>query len=1053
MRNLIITLFLLTLPIAGFSQPSNDNPAGATTLPITSTYYSNTFSGTTIAATATVLPSNPLTIYDDVWYKFEVTGATNNNVSIALKNVVFSPSVPNYLQMNLWNGALTTRYAGTANGVYNQFSLGNGTWYIQVWTDGNSSAERSSFDISVKAISGSTPINNDCAGVVTLSSFERICGSPTLGHNIGATTSTPALAIANGKNDVWYKFTALATKHSIAVSNINWAPGTGYPNIAGSSTANVNIELGQGTCGSYTTLGNSGSATTYETPTLVIGNDYYIRVSTVLTNTYTRFFDFDICITHVLPPINDNCSGAFTLPVNTDGTNTLKLSASTKGALQSSQLLTPCNGDADDDVWFKFTAPAGTNKTAIQILNSTTTIAWALYSGSCTGLTNMVCSSTEMDVLPTLTSGQTYYLRAYTHGTNSETNFEIALVQIPNTGANISCATAAILNTTYQSGTTLGLTQATTTECYTYSVPNKVMWYSFVATATSHFIEFSNVYRLSANQNGLGFRFYSGSCAALLPIKCVSSVHYANESLTGLTIGETYYVQVMENTFNGGPVMFKIRLRNTSAPSNDESSGAITLIQNTDCQTTAGTFAFSTISASSVNAIYKTDVWYSFIAATTNAKVTYNNLAADLARIVLYNAAGTAVLSDPLTDGTEASFSGLTEGTTYKIRVYTQATNPLSGNANFTICVSGTPSTSVADTPTPGSACLTVDGPVTASNSNRWLHITHAGKMVASVFDNGGSNIMGAITAKYFLNTAAVRTDPGGLKYLDRNYEITPANQPSAGTLVPIRIYFSKAEFEALVATNTGAASDVNYINDLKISRFGALGCINTLSSSAGEAIHDVTAWGNISPTVYYLQFSIPSFSSFYFKNTSTGTTLPVQCSRFNYQIKNGDIQLVWNTESEINNDHFEIQRSNDAINYSTITTIFPSSSKSYLFNDNTTRNGETYYYRIKQVDKDGKSTFICRTLKVSLGKEVNVFGNLYPNPVLNEAIIDIIKPMNGKVDIQILNLQGQTVYQKQNEITSADQQIKINISQLVKGNYILKIITSQSVYTQQLNK
>lgn len=1053
MMKLIVTLFLLAFSLTGFSQPSNDNPAGATTLPITSTYYSNTFSGTTIAATASGISGSSSVADDDVWYKFDVTGTSNYNVSVAVKNVVFSPSSPgNYIFLRLWNASLTSGVVASSIGIDNHFTLGNGTWYIQVYTD-DVGAQRVSFDISVKALSGPTPTNDNCAGVVTLPSFEKTCGSTTLGHNVAATTSTPALAIANGKNDVWYKFTALATKHTIALSNINWAPDISYPNIAGSATANVNIEIGQGTCAAYTTLGNSGSATSYETPTLVIGNEYFIRVSNVLTNTYTRFFDFGICITHVLPPQNDNCNGSYTLPVNTDGTNTLKLSASTKGALQSATLLTPCSGNADDDVWFKFTAPAGTNKTAIQILNTSTPLLWALYSGNCASLTNVVCSLSELDVLPAITSGQTYYLRVYTNGANLESDFDIALVQVPNTATNITCASAASLTTTSQSGTTLGLTQATIIDCNTYPTPNKVVWYSFVATAASHFIEFSNVYRLSSNQNGLGFRVHSGNCAALTSIKCVSSVNYANGSIAGLTIGETYYVEVMENTYNGGAVMYKIRLSSISAPPNDQSAGATTLIQNTDCQSTNGTFAFGTLSSSPVNIAYSADVWYKFIAATTTASVKYTNNNSENARIVLYNSAATTVINDPVSDATGADFTGLTVGTTYYLRIYTRASNLLSGSGYFAICVSGTPSTSVADAATPGSTCLTVDGPVTASNSNRWLHITHAGKMVASVFDNGGTNIMGAITAKYFLNTAAVRSDPGGLKYLDRNYEITPALQPSAGTLVPIRIYFSKAEFDALVATNTGATSDVNYINDLKISRFGALGCINTLSSSAGEAIHDVTAWGNISSTVYYLQFSIPSFSSFYFKNTSSGTTLPVQCSSFNYQIKNGTVQLVWNTESEINNDRFEIQRSNDGVNYSTITSVFPSSLKSYLFNDNTTRNGEMYYYRIKQIDKDGKSTFICRTLKVTMGKEVNVFGNLYPNPVLNEAIIDIIKPMNGKINVQILNLQGQVVYEKQNELTNSDYQIKINTFQLAKGNYILKIITNQNVYTQKFNK
>ena len=152
MKRILYLIIFCTVVLISNAQPVNNDPAAAVTIPITSTYFASPVSGTTIAATRTALAANPLTIYDDVWYKFEVTGAANSNVSIALKNVVFSPNVPNYLNINLWNGSLTTRYAGSSNGLYNQLSLGIGTWYLQVWTDGNTSAERSNFDIGIKSI-------------------------------------------------------------------------------------------------------------------------------------------------------------------------------------------------------------------------------------------------------------------------------------------------------------------------------------------------------------------------------------------------------------------------------------------------------------------------------------------------------------------------------------------------------------------------------------------------------------------------------------------------------------------------------------------------------------------------------------------------------------------------------------------------------------------------------------------------------------------------------------------------------------------------------------
>jgi hypothetical protein len=1055
MKSFCIKIFALLLTINAFGQPANDDPAGAVLLTINSKYFTTYSSGTTVAATRTNLGPNPVGIYDDVWYKFEVTGASNNNVSIAVQNVLFSPNIGNYLQMNLWNETLTTRYAGTADGFYNQFSLGNGTWYVQVWTDGNNSTERSNFDINVRSITGAIPPNDECSSAINLTSNVSNCSSPIIGHNIGATTSTPLPTYGNSKNDVWYKFTAVAERHYISLTNIKWAPGVRYPNIAGSATANINVELGQGGCGSYVALTNNGELTSLETPNLIIGNEYYIRITSVLTNTYTRYFDFELCLSHYLPPNNNNCSNAISVPINSNGFVEQKIDATTLGASSSSTpTITTCLGDANDDVWFKFIAPAerlAINMNTTEQLGSTSSnMSWVLYSGNCSGLTQKYCSDSETDTLPSLIPGNTYYIRAFTFSANAYVNFNIALLKIPANPSNLTCASATSLTTNYISGTTLNGSDASVIDCYNYGSPNKTIWYSFVATATSHLIEFSDIYKLTNNGIGLGYRVYSGSCASLTSIKCIISVIYSNDTISGLTIGQTYYVQVMENSYNGGPVMFKIKLSGTAAPANDEASGAITIIQNPTCSNTGGSFVNASQSSNPVDPSLTHDVWYKFVAATTTANITYENLGGSAGRVVLYNSTGTTIITDPGVT-TTPSFSGLTIGNTYMLRVYSSTLVNIGQDYYFNICVYGVPSSTLADAATT-SGCLSVDGPATATNSNRWLHLTHTGKLLASVFDNGGSNTMGVITAKYFLNTGAVRTDPGGLRFLDRNYQITPTNQPSFGTMVPVRVYFTKAEFDALVATNTGATSDVNFLNDLKISRFGSAGCSNTISSTAGESIHDVTAWGSVNSNIYFLQFSIPSFSSFYLKNTASGTTLPVQCSSFNYKTEGNKVYLQWQTEVEFNNDRFEIERSVDGINFEKISSLPSSSSKKYSYVD-IMNVSAVYYYRLKQVDKDGKSSYICRTLKVSSNSKNLIFGIAYPNPVINELQVDIIKPISGKINIQILNIQGQVLYQLNKELTNSDHQIKINTSTLNSGNYILKLISNQGVTNQQFVK
>lgn len=91
------------------------------------------------------------------------------------------------------------------------------------------------------------------------------------------------------------------------------------------------------------------------------------------------------------------------------------------------------------------------------------------------------------------------------------------------------------------------------------------------------------------------------------------------------------------------------------------------------------------------------------------------------------------------------------------------------------------------------------------------------------------------------------------------------------------------------------------------------------------------------------------------------GVTLPVNWLSFTGRAIHGDVELNWSTASELNNSHFEIQRSANAIDFSAIGSVAagtnPSVVNNYQFLDLNPLSG-TSYYRLKQVDIDGKYSF-----------------------------------------------------------------------------------------------
>lgn len=134
-------------------------------------------------------------------------------------------------------------------------------------------------------------------------------------------------------------------------------------------------------------------------------------------------------------------------------------------------------------------------------------------------------------------------------------------------------------------------------------------------------------------------------------------------------------------------------------------------------------------------------------------------------------------------------------------------------------------------------------------------------------------------------------------------------------------------------------------------------------------------------------------------------SALPVELTGFYGEIKNNVIQLTWNTGSEKNNYYFELERSENGVDFKKITELGSkakngnsSSNLNYQVIDQEPYSG-TAYYRLKQVDLDG--TFIYSgTIIVEYEKPQSEF-TIYPNPGTAPFKIN----MSGLKNKQMINL------------------------------------------------
>ena len=116
-------------------------------------------------------------------------------------------------------------------------------------------------------------------------------------------------------------------------------------------------------------------------------------------------------------------------------------------------------------------------------------------------------------------------------------------------------------------------------------------------------------------------------------------------------------------------------------------------------------------------------------------------------------------------------------------------------------------------------------------------------------------------------------------------------------------------------------------------------------------------------------------------------TTLPVELTSFDAKQDGVNVELIWVTSSEVNNDFFETQRSKDAINWETVAIIEGAGNSNvpikYSIYDNRPYI-EASYYRIKQSDFDGTETYSnkIRVNNMNIANTIIGIYNLSGNPV-----------------------------------------------------------------------
>ena len=199
---------------------------------------------------------------------------------------------------------------------------------------------------------------------------------------------------------------------------------------------------------------------------------------------------------------------------------------------------------------------------------------------------------------------------------------------------------------------------------------------------------------------------------------------------------------------------------------------------------------------------------------------------------------------------------------------------------------------------------------------------------------------------------------------------------------------------------------------------------VSVLSFNAGIT-HNDTTFKTVFP---FQQAPWRGFTGPQYVGPKSNDPLPVTWVSFDAAQSGEKVQLRWVVSNQVNNDHFDVEYSINGSGYDKIGTVSATNSGSYSFLHNNPSMEKANYYRIKQVDKDGRFTYsVVRVVKFNSKSVLNVS----PNPATN---VLNVSASGDNIRVTLFDQSGRKLQTR----TISSGMAQIDISNLAKGVYIL---------------
>jgi hypothetical protein len=577
--------------------------------------------------------------------------------------------------------------------------------------------------------------------------------------------------------------------------------------------------------------------------------------------------------------------------------------------------------------------------------------------------------------------------------TANEFNGNISVTNTSTAGVISIGSTAGTCSSTLASGKTL--TAAT-------FLQGSLSLYGFTQLgSTAQTLNLTNGVSLTIGSTGLGCTFngpvnFSANYIQINASNFKSTSSFTQNNTSGSSSGSC--TSAGGNTFDGdftfdNSGMISLSLASTTG---DTFNGNATYIQRRTY------VSFSPMGASATNT-YKGN-----LVLQTNATFSFPGK-------VIFNGNATQTISDPLGYSAPFTFNDITVNKTagtltlsVPISVTTKTT--------FTSGIVKTTATNYMNfasgaTANTASIVSYVDGPVRKTGADAFTFPVGKGGIFRTIGISAPSTATDVFTAEFFNTPQAYGNSSLAPIAVVSNCEYWTLNRNAGTSNVFVTIGWKSSDCPRTYVTDPSTLL-VSGWNGTKWASYG-------MSSPTGAA-----SSGTITSSA-----ALSVFGPIALASSSGSNPLPVTLTDFQAALINSSVKLSWETASEINNDHFTIERSEDGKYYHEIATVKGAGNKSsvslYTYWDERATAGISYY-RLKQTDFDGTTIFLgVRTIENAVDKATL---NIYPNPVASAELIRT----NYSGAAKILSLTGE-------EMLSVSNAEEMALPALAAGIYMIR--------------